>query len=203
MRALLSTLALVLAPLPAAALFHLWQVTQVYSNANGVVQYVVLSTNSDSQNQLNGHTLASTSTTFTFRSNLASSTTSNHSLLIATPQFVNEPGAVAPDFTFPAANFMSNVADTINFAGVDTLVFTSGQLPTDGANALYEDFGDGSRHTGANTPTNFAGQVGPEPAGWLGLLAGSAAVFALGRHPRPGGARAGSTGQRHPLDRGR
>jgi serralysin len=177
---LVSALVLMLAPVPAAATFHLWQISQIYSNADGSVQYVDLFTNANFQNLVSGHTLSSGTTIYTVPStvppNLGTISTANHSLLFATPNFASEPGAVPPDFTFAAANFMSNVADTINWAGVDALAFTSGQLPTDGANALYDDFGDTGRHTGSDSPTNFAGQVGhlaiPEPGTGLLLIAG-------------------------------
>lgn len=203
MRSTLLALTLLLAPVSAGATFHLWDITEVYSNASGTVQYVELYTNLNNQDELAGppaHTLKSNTTTYTFPTDLdpdingnGNNATANRYMLIATPGFASLPGAVSPDFTLDAANFMSNVADTINFGeSSDTLVFGSGELPTNGLDALHEDFGGTNRHPGPNTPTNFAGQVGslPEPSGWLGLLAGTVAVFGLAR-------RAGET--RHDL----
>jgi len=186
MRASLFALILLLAPLSASATFHLWQVTEVYSNASGSVQFVELFVNADFQDRIGGHNLTSNSTTYPVPNNLGTTSTANHNLLFATPGFARLPGAVPPDFTLPAWNFMSTVADTINWAGVDTLSFVSGELPTDGVNSLNESFGTETRTTAANSPTNFAGQVGslPEPSAWLAQLAGSAAVVALTRSRR-------------------
>jgi serralysin len=186
--ALIPSLFLLLAPLSASATFHLWQITEVYSNADGSVQFVELFTNSGFQNQLLNHTLTSGSTTYTFPGPLLPTGTANKYLLIATPAFASQPGAVPPDFTLDAANFMSTVADTINFAGVDSWTYNTGELPTDGVNSLNEPFGSNVRTTAQNSPTNFAGQVGnlPEPSRDLALLAGAAALVGLAKlhHPR-------------------
>ena len=171
MRAPLLVLTLFLAPLPASAAFHLWDITEVYSNADGSVQFVELFVNSNGESFIAAHNLSSSSTTYPIPSDLAG-TTANHHLLFATPAFASQPGAVPPDFTFPAANFMSTVSDTINFAGVNVFTYDVGALPTDGYNSLNEPFGSDVRTTAANSPTNFAGQVGsvPEP-GTFGLMA--------------------------------
>jgi serralysin len=189
--ALIPLLIPLFAPSPAAATFHLWQITELYSNADGSVQFVELFTNANFQDEMAGHTLASTGTTFTYPPDLdpdgsgnGNDITGNHYMLIATPAFASQPGAVPPDFTFAAANFMSKVADTINFAGgFDTFTFTSDELPTNGVDSLNEPFGSNARTTAANSPTNFHGQVGslPEPSAPLGMLAGAAAVFLLAR----------------------
>jgi hypothetical protein len=183
MRALLAAIALLLVPLSASARFHLWDITEVYSNADGSVQFIELAVNADLEDLLGGKTLASGTTNFTFPSNIPTTSTANHHLLIATPAFASQPGAVTPDYTFAAANFMSTAADTINFAAVDTFAFTAGQLPTNGVDSLNEPFGSNVRTTATNSPTNFAGQVGqlPEPSGWLGLLAGSGFLVGLAR----------------------
>ena len=140
MRARLSILAslIVLVPLSAAARFHLWQITEVYSNADGSVQFVELANNSDLEDLIATHTVASNSETYTIPSNLGTTSTANHHLLFATPAYASAPGAVPPDFTFdplvPAsATFMSRGADTINFgSGLNTFSYAAGELPTDG-----------------------------------------------------------------------
>ena len=180
----LVALALFLAPLSASAFFHLWDITEVYSNADGTVQFVELQTcntvTCSAESALTDHTITSNSTVYTFPNDLPEPTT-NHHFLIATPAFASQPGAVTPDYTFDAANFMSTVADTINFSGVDLFTYNVGALPTDGVNSLHEPFGSNVRTTATNSPTNFAGQTGqlPEPSGWLGLLAGVALLAGL------------------------
>jgi serralysin len=180
----LPALVLLLVPFSAGAAFHRWKITEVYSNASGSVQYVEFYDLFSSEHLLAGHTLQSTTnpTTFTFSSNLPSSSTANQHMLVATPGFASLPGAVTPDYTLSAWNFFATAADTLNFAaGFDTITWTADQLPTDGIDALHEDYDGTNRHTGPNTPTNFAGQQGslPEPSEWLGLLVGTAAVLAL------------------------
>jgi hypothetical protein len=190
MRSPLAGSILLLVPISAAATFHLWDITEVYSNASGTVQYVELFDGFNNEDELAGHTIKSNTITYTFPTDLdpdpmgnGNNATANRHFLIATPGFASLPGAVTPDFTFAAANFMSTVADTINFSNVDTFVFGSGELPTDGINSLNEPYNSNVRTTAQNSPTNFAGQVGslPEPSGWLGMLAGAFLVFGLAR----------------------
>jgi hypothetical protein len=183
----LLALVLLLAPTSAKAAFHLWDIVEVYSNADGSVQYIEFFTNMSPEEFLSGHVLSSNAHDFIFPNDLPTGT-ANHHFLIATPGFASlcDP-PVSPDYTFDAANFHSLVADTIDFAGVDTFVYTSGQLPTDGFNALHEDFGSGTinRRVEANSPTNFAGQTClPEPSGWLMRIAGLAGVLTLDRGRR-------------------
>ena len=191
MREQLLVLALLLVPLSASARFHLWQITEVYSNADGSVQFVEAEVVNpiDNEDLTAGHTLSSSSTTFTIPSNLATATTT-HFLLFATPAFASQPGCtnVVPDFTLAGPNFMSTAgADLINFANVNSFSYTGGELPTDGVQSLNEPYGSNVRTTAANSPTNFAGQTCqlPEPSEWLGLLAGTAFLYGLTRARRP------------------
>ena len=82
----------------AQAAFHQFKVDQVYSNADGSVQYVVLkeSNNSNGQNVLSGHTFATTNAAgqmkqMNFPSNLPSNQTAGRYVLIATPGFAALP----------------------------------------------------------------------------------------------------------------
>jgi serralysin len=188
--AVLSAAILLLAPLSASARFHLWQITEVYSNADGTVQFVEAQTvnPNDNENLTAGQTLSSSSTTFTIPSNLGTATTT-HFLLFATPAFASQPGCgnVTPDFTLAGPNFMSRVgSDLINFANVNSFSYTGGELPTDGVHSLNEPFNSNVRTTANNSPTNFAGQTCqlPEPSGWLALLAGIACLAGLTRSRR-------------------
>ena len=154
----------------AEASFHKWDISEVYSNADGSVQFIELfvSATSNERFLLNMKiTSAANSNTFTFPSH--SPPTSTNHLLIATPGFALLPGAVVPDFTLPVTNFFSAASDTINFANVD-IVAISG-APTDGINSL--NFPGG---VAVNSPTNFAGAVGELVLPLLGDLDDSGGV---------------------------
>jgi hypothetical protein len=143
--------------LPASttwATFHTFQIDEVYSNADGSVQYVVLHEASGATGQefLAGHSLTSSHgdavQTFDFATNLSSGATAGKRVLIATQGFAAL-GLVTPDYIIPN-RFIATDGATINYAGVDQITFAT--LPTDGSNALYR-----SGTVGPNVATNFAG----------------------------------------------
>jgi len=80
---------------PAAANFHLWDVSEVFSNADGNVQFIEFFTTFPGQEFLGGGTrfvrneqANAIRNSFTFPSNLvvpATTTTANHHFLVATP----------------------------------------------------------------------------------------------------------------------
>ena len=163
---ILRSLVVIFAAGNAQATFHLWRMTQFYSNADGTVQYVELIALAGNQQFINGHTITSTqgSTThsYTFPSDLpdqsATTTggyygtvTSYRSMLIATQGFAAL-NVVAPDYIAPNG-FLFTTNGTLNYAGSD--VFTYASLPTDGRLALNRD---GS--TPVNRPKNFDGISG-------------------------------------------
>ena len=79
-----------LAPIPSAkAAFHLWNVKEVFSNADGSVQFVEMFDNSGFENSVSGFKLRSNSDgvikEFTFPGNLVNSTPGH--MLIATSGF--------------------------------------------------------------------------------------------------------------------
>ncbi|OYU42750.1 MAG: hypothetical protein CFE44_22240, partial [Burkholderiales bacterium PBB4] len=156
-------LALILGALPGLtfASFHTFQVQQVYSNADGTVQYVLLkeSSGANGQNLLGGHALVATSSsgtkTFNFVTNLPTSTTANKFVLVATKGFADL-NNVIPDYTIPAG-FVPLTNGSVAFAGVDSFAYAA--LPTDGTKALNRD-----KSSVTNSPTNFAGATGSIPA---------------------------------------
>ena len=162
--------------MPAQASFHLWEIQEIYTNYDGSVQFIELATSASSQNFVNGQRIQATSdgatNTFTFSSNVTGSTT-NKSLLIATPGFAALPGGVAPNYGLPDPNMFGPFFDpyatsiTINFIGSDSVTFAGSLLPKDGVNSLYFTAA-GVTSTGVNTPQNFAGADGsvnlPPPA---------------------------------------
>src|SRR5262245_65619723 len=85
--------ALLFAASGAFAEFHLFQIEQLFSNADGTVQFVVLHefTGSNNENFWAGRQLTSMSAggnkNFTFPSNLPSNQTANKRVLVATQGF--------------------------------------------------------------------------------------------------------------------
>ena len=162
---LLCLSALVVAP--ARATFHTYQIDQIFSNADGTVQFVVLHevAGANGQNFLAGHTLTSSSggtvKTYTFPTNLAGSMDMGYGMmdaptaftrvLIATQGFAAL-GVVAPDYVIPNG-FLPLANGTVNYAQVDQISY--GSLPTDGVTGI--------NRTGATVPnlaTNYAGVTG-------------------------------------------
>ncbi len=154
---------LLLAASAAFAHCHLFQIEQLFSNADGTVQFVVLheSGNADGENLWAGQELTFTENpsgygmpppamrSLTFPSNLPSATTAGRRVLIATPGFATL-GLVTPDFTMPA-RFLAVSGGTLTFNCSGSAVHYS-SLPTDGVSALSS--------SGATIPyvaTNFAG----------------------------------------------
>jgi len=152
------------APRSAEAVFHLWEIREVYSNENGSIQYIELSTTFAGQGFVNAHDITATSDgvehTFTFDSNVVGDTT-DRTLLIATPEFTALAGATVPDYTLPCGPFFDPdaVAITIDFVGADSVDFAGADLPAGSSDALYFTIA-GATSTAANTPQNFAGVDG-------------------------------------------
>jgi len=138
----------------AGATFHLFVMTQVYSNASGTVQYVMLQTSSAQQQFLTGHKITASqgagSASFTFTSDLPGNTT-NKKFLVATQGFADL-HIVTPDYIVPNG-FLFLPGGSINYAGVDQIVYQS--MPTDGSHAM-----DRNGNAVVPSPTNFAGATG-------------------------------------------
>jgi hypothetical protein len=159
----------------AQAAFHLWQISEVYSNASGSVQFVELFTDQSSQQFVNATSFSSNANTYSFPAQLPSDSANKH-FLIATPGYAALAGVPAPDFILPANNFFSTTADTLTLNGATfpSLTFTAGQLPTDGVNSIDRAYLGSATPppaftTGPNSPTNFAGTTGsvPEPSAFV------------------------------------
>ena len=113
----------------AAAGSHLWEFSEVYSNADGSIQFIELHVpvNAGGETFVGGKSITSLSTgnSFTFPNNLNGNTAFKY-LLLATPDFAALPGAPAPDFTIPAG-FLNANGDTLKYHVYDTWTF--GALP--------------------------------------------------------------------------
>jgi len=166
LRWVLALVALVAAS-AAWATFHTYQIDEIFSNADGTVQFMVLreAAGMNGQNFLAGRTLTSTggsaNQTFTFPTNLGVSMDTGYGqmltptaftrVLIATQGFA-QLGIVAPDYLIPNG-FIPTGNGTINYAGVDQVTYTT--LPVDGVTALKR-----GGTTQQNLATNFAGVSG-------------------------------------------
>lgn len=174
---------------PVRASFHLFDIQEVYSNADGSVQFAELFTTFSSQQFLGGHS-------FTFDisgvpqntlnlSNLGSDS-ANKTVLIGTANLGTLYG-VTPDFTIPANFFSQGSTKTLNFAS-GTDVVNLGSLPLDGTQSLNGVVANStSTVTTINsqaTPTNYAGQTAilPEPS--AALLSALALAGLLARRRR-------------------
>ncbi len=145
---------------PALAGSHLWRINEVFSNADGTIQFIEMKECCGSPNEiaLVGRWVLSDTTgnQFDFPANLAPGTTANKHLLFATAGFAALPGAPTPDFVI-ADNFFDLNQDQLTYwmYPAATLTFGIGELPTDGINSLNAD-----ATTGTNSPTNFADETG-------------------------------------------
>lgn len=157
----------------AAADFHLFMIDEIYSNADGSVQYVVLhepAGGADNEIYLSRAWLDSTSAAgtlhFAFPRDLPGPDpetcmgegygymtcppvrTANKRVLIATAGFAAL-NLVKPDYVVPNG-FLATGGGTLDYAGRDIWIYPA--LPTDGVNALYR-----TGTSGPNLATNFAG----------------------------------------------
>ena len=155
-RTLRIALALVAAvvALPVTAAFHLWTMNELYSNADGSVQFLELTALTGGQEFVNGHTLRSTigatTQTLNMTHDLPGDSTGKR-LLIGTQGFAAL-GIVTPDFTVPNG-FFSTGGGSLNW-GEGSDVWTYGPLPAPNLSLNR----DGS--TAVNSPRNYAGATG-------------------------------------------
>ncbi len=135
--------------------FHFMRITEVYSNADGTVQFIELQMTTSGQTQLSGHTITSTqgsnTNSFIFNGNVLIGT-SGARILIGTTGYAALTGVPPPDYIVPN-NFVFTSNVTIDFAGAAIESF--GAIPTDGTLSIAP-----LGATATNSPTNNAGQSG-------------------------------------------
>ncbi len=156
MRTRLAALAIavgLIAATSAHASHHLWNFSEIFSNADGTVQYMELFTADANEQLVGAFGVTSNTHTFNFVTNLPSAATANTWILVATASFTGKPGAVPPDYIIPS-NFFPTGGGTLNYAG-GVQVWNYGAVPTDGVHSLLRN-----GTTAVNSPTNFAGQTG-------------------------------------------
>lgn len=150
-------LLLAMVSIGAWAISPLTEIDQIYSNADGTVQFIVAidrgMTDCDSgEAAWAGQPLVSSGALptkkFVFLSNLPTCRTSGKRILIATTGFAAL-GLVTPDFVIPN-NFLQQPSGQIAIGNVTSLIYS--RLPDDGVHAL-----DGFDRTVQNLATNLAG----------------------------------------------
>jgi len=162
----------VLAP-PAQAASHLWRVNELFSNADGTVQFIELKEccGGPSENGTGGKTVTSLTVPHSIPLNNVAGNTANRHILLGTAAFAALPGAPPVDYTI-VPNFFAINGDTIRYApaqNYDSWIFGAGALPTNGVNSIqktnlatpHED----TFIVVVNSPTNYAGQSGSVNAG--------------------------------------
>ena len=153
------------------ASFHLWKISELYSNADGSVQFIELTALSSGQQFIAGHRITSSQgaqvKSYTFPSNLPGETAIGmggdgyyganpdiefKSFLIGTQGFAAL-NLVTPDFVVPNG-FLFTSNGTVNFAeSSDIRSYVS--LPTSGGLSF-----NGNGITMMNSPINFSGVSG-------------------------------------------
>lgn len=168
---------------------HTWDFTEVFSNADGTIQFIELKEccGGAGETGLPGHTLSSNGNSWVIPGPALTAPTSSKHFLIATAGFAALPGAPTPDRIIPAGSvpFLSSAGDTLTYVPWDTWTF--GNVPIDGVNSLKRN-----GTISINNPTNYAGATGTVIAsssvpamstvnmvvlGVLVLLAGSAVLI--------------------------
>jgi len=101
MRTRLGVLATVIGLLVATtaqAGHHLWDLTEMFSNASGTIQFIELFTAAADEQGVGPFTVTSTTHTFNFVTNLPSNLTANTWILIATSNFASPSPAIDTSF---------------------------------------------------------------------------------------------------------
>ncbi len=164
----------------AQAGFHLWSIQELFTNLDGSVQFIELSTASGNQQFVSGQTITvkdqsnTTTHTFVIPANLPSDS-AGKTFILATAG-LQAAGGPAPDYTIPS-NFLFTAGGTINFFGTNSGPYTA--LPTNGT--LSRVFPGTTNQT--NSPKNFANVSGtvsvPEPTTWALLGMSGVGLCAL------------------------
>jgi hypothetical protein len=155
-------IALVIISNPAHAVFHVWQLQEVYTDSSGTLQFIEMFDPSGGQNSVGGQSIqvtdGVTTHTFTLPAGSLGGSTFNQTLLFGTAG-IHAAGGPTPDYTIPN-NFLFISGGTINFFGGNSGPYSA--LPTDGS--LSRTWSGGNA---VNSPKNYAGNTGvvavPEP----------------------------------------
>lgn len=130
-------MAVLAAALPARATFHLWSISEIFSNADGSVQFIDFSTAAGGQEFLGGHTLTASGgpnprRSFTFPTDLPGDTAGHH-FLVGTAGFAALQ-IVAPDYVVPNGFLFPGGGTLVFGEGADSWAYPA--MPTDGQHSL-------------------------------------------------------------------
>jgi hypothetical protein len=159
----LATLAIVvLLAQSTRATFHFWDIVELYSNEDGSIQFIELSTLVDGQELLKNHQIQCSGPggthTFTFTNDLPAGT-AGKTFIIGTSNLISVPGGLKPDYVMPP-NFLFltiGATNTVNFSGVDIRTYTN--LPTDGMASIVRTApGANMIFNATNSPKNYSNQ---------------------------------------------
>lgn len=168
----------------ASAAHHQWIISELFSNADGTVQFVELLGTADNEQFINGFTVDTlapglVATSVPIGPNLPNGATNGAYLLIGTAGYgalAAQQGAPAPDRVLPD-NFLEIAADRVRYAGIATTDRSYTNLPTDGIDSNDYENPSGT----VNTPENFAGATGSIDASPVHVpTLGGGAILALG-----------------------
>jgi hypothetical protein len=167
-RTRLANLVAILLTAPAAALagIHTWDVAEVFSNADGTIQFVEFVDAGISGTEINIGSSGSTSSnakSFGWSGSNVAPPTNGKRFLVGSQTFQNLTGAPPVDRTMPLT-FNSNpilpfffqpASDTVNFIAYDSCPFTA--IPTNGVGSFNCET---NVNQTTNSPTNYAGTPG-------------------------------------------
>jgi hypothetical protein len=144
-----------LGPRPAIAGIHTWDVSEVFSNADGTIQFVELveANGGNAEGGVGNGTISTNAKSFSW-ANGAVTNTANKKYLVATQSFANLTGAPTPDAIITTDKlpfFFATSGDSVDFVIYDTCTF--GAIPTNGK----DSFDCVPNTTAVNSPTNYAG----------------------------------------------
>ncbi|UCG46566.1 MAG: PQQ-dependent sugar dehydrogenase [Phycisphaerales bacterium] len=148
----------------AAYGFEMWEISEVFSNDDGSVQFIELVNNTGAvaEGLLGGRTFTSNSQVYIYPGDLTGDTAFKK-VLMGTSGFAALSGAPAPDYIIPD-RFFDPGGDTLVFVSgtqpYRSLTFGPGELATDGVHSLNRDPGTGAVVAAENSPANFAGVFG-------------------------------------------
>jgi cysteine-rich repeat protein len=164
---------------PAAiADFHKWEISEVFTNADGTVQFIEFFTDDPDPQHLMASeetvSIVTNSQTFVFPTDLPGPKVGNRWMLIGTPAFAALPGAPTPNYTIPANFFSTSSGVLIEYTdeGGEIDSDSPSPLPTDGILSWNRAL------SLTNSPTNYAGTTGSVNASGGGAVCGNSVLEA-------------------------
>ncbi len=149
----------------AQGAFHLWGVDEIYSSADGSVQFIELTNTTSLENALGTHTITCSGPlgthTFAFPTNLTSTATANKTFIIGTSNLASQPGGLVPDYVLtnnpPFLFTQGGGAVSVGISGSFITPVTYTNLPSDGDSSLVLSSGT-MVPSPTNSPRNFQNQ---------------------------------------------